>query len=818
MQKVIFYQFSIKPNVLSNFLLVFFFIIFSSFSKQNSNNYPKEKIYIQFDKPNYYVGEDIWFKTYLINAETHTPQTLSNVVYVELINPSNEILETKTIKITDGGGRGNFELSPNLITGEYTVRAYTNFMRNFNSAYFFRKKIYIKALNPDGTINKVPGTNVVDMSKPDIQFFPEGGDLVNGFLNRVGFKAIDINGEGIDIEGTITDNTGKRILKLNSAKFGMGMFEFVPKQDNSYKLNIVHQGTELVYNLPNAINHGVVMQITEHENDFRVTLQSSLNYGLNNFSFIGTQRNGVVFRAELAGSKNNAAIKVPKSSLEQGIVQFTLFDNKKPLCERLSFYETDKANVAINVKPSKQEYGKRELVELEIYLDSIQQPKTLTNMSIAVTDMSAVETNPYGLDIKSQLLLSSELKGNIEQPGYYFYSDDLKRKKNLDILMMTQGWRKFIINDTLSKPSKPTFLAETGINLSGQVKKFFNHKKSATAEVSLTYKNSEEFVHETVVTDLNGKFVFSNLNFLDSTAIIIQAKKIQNTKQTKRAKSPAMNFHIEMDSFMAPKITLKQKQHIEGFSKKAEKITNKIIATEYLEALYKMQKDRVKLDEVVLEAEVFDRNSYFNKKRTELLKNPSYTVDVKDIKGVPPNNWLTALIGRVPGYRSDGTLRGSSSLANNKPLYLLDGYPVDDIENFAFSDIDFIDILVGPRTVIFGLRGGNGVIAVYTKDGSEPSNTNESYKKRGIVSFENPGYTSKKFYEPVYKTQQKEDAKFDYRPTIYWNPTIRLDEHNKTSISFYTSDAISPYRVVLEGISMDGKLIKVESTLNLPAN
>ena len=429
MKKVIFHQFSIKPNVLPNFLLVFFFILFSSFSKQNNNNYPKEKIYIQFDKPNYYVGEDIWFKTYLINAETHTPQTLSNVVYVELINPSNEILETKTIKITDGGGGGNFELSPSLITGEYTVRAYTNFMRNFNSAYFFRKKIYIKALNSDGTINKVPNTNVIDKSKPDIQFFPEGGDLVNGFLNRVGFKAIDINGEGIDIEGTISDNTGKRILRLKSAKFGMGMFEFVPKQDNSYKLNIVHQGTELIYNLPNAINRGVVMQITEHKNDFRVTLQSSLNYGLNNFSFIGTQRNGVVFRAELAGSKNNAAIKVLKSSLEQGIVQFTLFDNKKPLCERLSFYETDKTNVAINIKPSKQEYGKRELVELEIYLDSILQPKTQTNMSIAVTDMSAVETNPYGLDIKSQLLLSSELKGNIEQPGYYFYSDDLKRKK-----------------------------------------------------------------------------------------------------------------------------------------------------------------------------------------------------------------------------------------------------------------------------------------------------------------------------------------------------------------------------------------------------
>ena len=384
--------------------------------------------------------------------------------------------------------------------------------------------------------------------------------------------------------------------------------------------------------------------------------------------------------------------------------------------------------------------------------------------------------------------------------------------------MMTQGWRKFIINDTLNKSSKPTFLAETGISLSEQVKKFFNHKKSATAEVSLTYKNSEEFVHETVVTDHNGKFVFNNLNFLDSTAIIIQAKKIQNTKQTKRAKSPAMNFHIEMDSFIAPEIIVKQKQHAKVFSKKVENIAKQNIATEYLEALYQMQKDRVKLGEVVLEAEIFDRNSNFKKKRTLILKNPSYTVDVKDIKGVPQNNWLTALIGRVPGYRSDGTLRGSNSLANNKPLYLLDGFPVEDIENFAFSEIDFIDIIHSSKATIYGSRGGNGIIAVYTKDGSEPLNTNQGYKKRGIVSFEHPGYTAKKFYEPVYKTQKKQEGKFDYRPTIYWNPTIKLNEQRKASVSFYTSDANSPYRVVLEGISLDGKLIKVETKLNLPVN
>ena len=182
MRKVLLHQSSIKTQILFSFILV---LLFSSFSNQRDKNYSNEKIYIQFDKPNYYVGEDIWFKTYLLNAETHTPNTLSTIVYVELINLSNQIIATKTIKIIDGGGEGNFELSPTLVNGEYTIRAYTNFMRNFNSAYFFRKKINIKALQSEETTDKVLDAKIVMESKPDIQFFPEGGHLVNGFLNRV---------------------------------------------------------------------------------------------------------------------------------------------------------------------------------------------------------------------------------------------------------------------------------------------------------------------------------------------------------------------------------------------------------------------------------------------------------------------------------------------------------------------------------------------------------------------------------------------------------------------------------------------------------
>ena len=822
MKKVIYNPYTIKNIFISNLLIIIVFVLFSSFSYQIDKDSSKEKIYIQFDKPNYYAGENIWFKTYLLNAATHKPETLSKIVYAELISPNNKIIETKTIKISDGGGDGYFQLSPNLDSGEYIVRAYTNYMRNFNSAYFFRKKIHIKALKDKNIPDTPANSNTVIAQKPDLQFFPEGGYLVNGFANRVGFKAVDINGKGIDVEGVITDNTGKKILELKTSKFGMGMFKLTPKPNSSYKLNIVHKGFELTYEIPAAIKHGVAMQIMEHSEDFVATLQSSLSNGLNNFSFYGKQRDRIVFKAKLTSNKNLAIIKVPKNVLTQGIVQFTLVDDtKKPLTERLSFYENEDENLKVDITPTKQEYGTRELVKLNINLDSLIEEEINTNMSISVTDLSAIEPDQFGLDIKSQLLLNSELKGTIEKPGYYFNSDDPERKRNLDILLMTQGWRKFIINDTLKNPLKPTYATETGISFSGQVKNFNNHKKSAIAEVSLTYKNSEEFAHENATTDANGHFAFKNLNFLDSTSVIVQAKKI-NIKKSKRVKIPNMNFHIEMDSFIAPNITLKQKQHLGEFSKQT-----KSISQNYLRPLLKLQEGTIILDEVVVEKDISEIERYYSKKRG-LVKNPSYTIDFKDIKGLPYDDWLTGLVGRVPGYSADGTLRGSirrkdkdefgNEVILGLPLYLLDGTPMSakDIKEISYLDIDFIDIIHSSRAAIYGSRGGNGVIAIYTFDGTKKPTIKKDTKRRGILNFKHPGYgQAKKFYEPVYKIEKQEEVKPDYRSTIYWKPTIELDADNKTSVSFYTSDAISPYKIVLEGITLDGEIIHFETNLNL---
>lgn len=197
-----------------------------------ASNIPREKIYLHIDREVYSAGEDIWFKVYLVDANTHQSEAQSKVVYVNLLDPTNKITATKFIKITDGCGTGDFKLPFNSNQGEYVVQAYTNFMRNFDDAWFFRRMLFVNALQSD-SIHINPGMTKATLSlphlKPDLQFFPDGGYMVDGMVNRIGFKAVGSDGKGIDLSGTILDNSGEKVLDFQSVKFGMGMLKFVPQ-------------------------------------------------------------------------------------------------------------------------------------------------------------------------------------------------------------------------------------------------------------------------------------------------------------------------------------------------------------------------------------------------------------------------------------------------------------------------------------------------------------------------------------------------------------------------------------------------------------
>lgn len=807
------------------------------------NSY-REKIYIHFDKSNYYAGEDMWFKVYLVDAHTHKSYALSKVVYVDLISPSDKIVDTKIIKIDGGGSEGDFKLSKDLINGQYTVRAYTNFMRNFDASYFFRKKMHIISsmeiytLKKDSVIehpiNEEKKDDILDL-KPDVQFFPEGGYLVDNFINRVGFKVVGINGKGIDINGRIVDETGKKIISIRTSKFGMGNFSFTPILGKSYKAEIIYNNLEVSYDLPSTKNEGVLMHVAEYEDNYTINLQSSLPGGTKNFQVIGSKNGEVIYSTTIMEDKTQTMVNISKAALESGIVQFTVLDAKRiPLCERLVYVETKEIKPEINIASSKMKYGTRELIELEISMDQLKKKSVQANMSLSVTDVTFEQKDSLDLDIKSHLLLNSELKGTIENPGYYFYSKDSVRKENLDILMMCQGWRQFIwnegIHDSIENIKHPI---EQGFSFTGNVKKYFNHNKSEPVTVSIIIRNKEMFEIDELQTNEEGRFEFGDYDINDSTSIIIQAKSSNKKKaiSKKSLENPKTNYFIQLDTFVVPEIGMKSLFSNEVYKNRTNQFLELSQPINQTDWSFEVTEEQIELEEVELTAEIGLEKYASYVKNNQLYRRPSQRLDFLELGKYMTGNIIQNLDGKIAGLTVQyvDTIGGkvimdfvaffkrSQSQGLRLPLYLLDGMPVDvaAINSIPMVEVLFVDALKGAKATIYGSAGGHGVIAVYTKDGSEIKSV-DNKERRGIITFIHTGYSQlRKFYEPVYKTNELDQKYPDHRRTICWKPMVNLDKEGKAKISFYSADVSTTYRVVLEGISDNGIPLVSEILLDI---
>ncbi len=790
---------------------------------QIGNDY-KEKVYLHFDKPQYTSGENIWFKAYLVDAKNNKPIALSKVLYVELIDPFNKIMISKTIKIEAHGTAGDFQLPSELTSGKYMVRAYTSYMRNFDNAYFFRKDIQINNLGGEKLDaiskkskrvkkerKKIESTDL----KPDVQFFPEGGNMVNNISNRIGFKAIGTNGKGISISGTIIDDNGVEKVKISTYNLGMGMFGLNPEAGKTYQAIIDYEGKSFTYTLPKALDKGVAMLIINSKDNFRVHLQSSLPDGIKDFILVGRQRGKIVLHSLLEGNNPQRIINISTDILIQGIIQFTLYDkNDKPICERLAFVESAEIEPIVNISPSQKTFGKRDQITINISLKDQLKKAIQADISLAVTDLDVVGSDIYGITIKSQLLLNSELKGVIEHPNYYFESDDSNRKGSLDLLMICQGWRRYIWNDTVDDSIQQyPYAIENGFSFAGSIRRFYSSKIISNVDVSLSFLNKDSFEYFEMKSDEEGKFLFGDFDILDTTKVVIQAKNYWKIKNKGQKKKSMMDYLIELDSIEVPKITRELFQTKTANDSLFDSYISRSKQTYYNDSLFAVANGTIQLTEVNL-ISVKSKIERIKDEKRKMYGQPSYSVDYNDLPYIPYTNPLEALQGRIPGLivNSDGTARftgtGSFSLSNNA-LILLDGMPLDSVDFINADDIDFIDVLKGPETSIYGARGAGGVIVIHSKDGVSQSLRSKIYTspktRLGILSFMHPGYyQAREFYAPKYITEKPDHVKLDYRSTLYWNPTVKIDNQGKAKISFYSADISTTYRVELEGLTTDG--------------
>jgi hypothetical protein len=424
----------------------------------------QEKVFVHTDRNSYIAGEIMWFKVLCLTEDNSKMLSLSKVAYIEVLDKNQQPVLQAKVSLKDGAGSGSFELPLNIHSGNYIFRAYTNWMKNSSSDFFFHQPISI--IN---TIQTDTATNIKNPVSYDAQFFPEGGYLVDQLKSKVAFRVTDNAGKGIDFTGAIADEKGDTVIRFSPSKFGIGNFTFTPGYDKRYKAFIkTVNGNIITQNLPAVIKSGVVMSITEQHaaGKLRINIQSNNGSPLV-YLFIHSQKQIKV--AELVSFANGSAtFEIDKSKLGEGISHITLFNKDyEPLCERL-YFKKPKAQLIIEANTNNNDFLPRKKVSFDLSTKDESSKNTPANMSMSVflTDSSSFSYK----DIYSYLWMTSDLKGNIESPEYYFNNSSQEINEQLDNLMLTHGWRKFKWKEVIHAPKTLKFLPEyEGHIVSGKV-------------------------------------------------------------------------------------------------------------------------------------------------------------------------------------------------------------------------------------------------------------------------------------------------------------------------------------------------------------
>lgn len=795
------------------------------------NKVGSDKVYVQTDKPYYTTGETIWLKAYVVEAIRHLKSPHSQIVYVELIDPADSIVASRRLMVEDVGAAGDIRLSPDWPSGNYTLRAYTNYMRNAEEQYFYRQSIPvwfqdIENKGPaDASINSTElSQDQLSGARPNLQFYPEGGELVVGLKSKMGIKLTDKMGNGIALEGNLLEEDGQPVAVFRTFDFGLGVVSFTPEAGKSYRAEIEVGGVMQTYPIPNILTKGYNLNIGNLGKSLELRVQASPTESLEGCFLIGHIRGGVflqqVFNADQASSFSS---QLSTANLPDGVAQFTLYKpDGEPICERLVFVDNPSDDLSVNFSANKDQYATRQKVSLDIDLQDKSGRPVVADLSLSITDLSAVSNSPTSENIKSWLLLNSDLRGEVKNPGFFFSEPfNGKRRYLLDALMLTHGWRKFVWTNIPEAPM--TYPGEQGILITGATTKLGQPDQPIPTFARLNVLESDLFQNEQE-TDEQGRFSFGPYLFQDTVEMVLQARKLKkNAKKNKGKLSGDRYVNIELTPDVSPPDVL------------SYDFTAPLASSNSLDKYLSISQERKRNDRIFDGMSVnFDEITVTGRRKQktdeEVIKDivsyygePTHRLVMDSLVGTDGSSLFDILM-RMPGVIVSGSypnqsvqIRGSVSFsASTAPLFLLDGNPID--QNFAASmrsnEVFLIDLLSGPEASIYGSRASNGVVALYSRRGSRESTVTE--RKPGIVNFTHPGlYKARQFFSPNYAKKTPDHQKPDLRTTLFWAPKIALDGTKPAKLDFYTCDNTGTYLVKLEGISSTGQLVYETSIIEV---
>lgn len=741
----------------------------------------QEKMFVHTDKAFYLCGEVIWFRLYTVDESFNRPLDISKVGYIEIISEEQKPVMQAKIGLQNGSGNGSFIIPSSLASGSYKLRAYTSRMKNFSAGFYFEQPLTI--IN---TLKSPTQKTTAPSPAYHVNFFAEGGNMVDGINSRIAFKITDAWGNGIDGSGAVT-NGKDTLTRINTLHAGMGSFLLTPEKGTQYQAVLQVNGTSIVQNLPAVYDQGYAMQATDNNAGDQLIVTVTGTSQFNNlpvYLFVHT-RNLVkeVLRAQLSGNK--AVFQVNKQKMGEGMSHLTVFNSaRQPVCERL-YFKRPSAKLKIDIQTDKPEYASRDKISINLKTsDKLLQPQ-IADMSMAVVMIDSLQTLQF-TDIQNWLLLQSELTGSIENPGYYLTDSTTAGNDALNNLLLTQGWRRFKWEDVLARKT-PTFEFITeneGPVLNGVLtdKRTGAVQKNILATLTVP---GENFELRSATSKSDGSIRFNLNDFYSTNEIILQTVNAADSNIKITMANP---FSESFSTAAFPRFNLLEKWK--------DQLLYRSINTQADNA-YLVEKKRQAFTAPVIDTNVFYGKSekmYYLDDYTRFITMDEvmreFVVDVRVRK-------------QSDGYQFRVVNGVYKTLFDQDPLVLIDGLPVSKLDKLmALDPLKFKRIDVATHRHYLGPLISDGIVSFKSYQGDLGG---YELDPNSVVIAYDGLQRQREFYAPLYETaEQKQTRLPDLRNVLYWMPDIKTAEDGKQTVSFYTSDLKSNFAVIVQGLTANG--------------
>lgn len=763
-----------------------------------ANQYATEKLYLHYDKSSYLPGETVWFKAYAM--EGLFPAAASKTLYVDYIADNGTVLSHVVSPLIEGATNGQFEIPSDYNGNWLHVRAYTKWMLNFDTAFLYAHDIRILQ-------KPVPGARPAKLTVvPRLDFFPEGGDAIAGLPGKVAFKVTDQWGNPQKLRGVVMSDKGVVVDSLRVLHDGMGFFTLTPDEGASYTAKWRDEkGAMHTTALPAVKPSGASMQVTVNGTKRIVVINSNAEGEVNGLlHLVGTINQRLVFQNDVTPVAGGVRRVIPTENVSSGVLVLTLFDrNWKPLAERISFLNNNDYSFPASMEVEHWGLGKRKRNEIRISVpDSLQG----ASLSVSVTDASIDRDTAE--NILSGLMLSSELRGKVYHPAYYFADNSDARAQELDLVMLTNGWRRYAWSEIVQGKFAPlTYARDTSyLALSGKLFGVSNSMLSGKENIVLLVKEKDSATKMVILpVNRDASFGDPDIVIFDTVQIYYSLKSKLLTQAEARFlpdRLPAPNYSVFSKGFITDQLlsdTSGNRHHLnlageENRLRDAER--GKMM--ELVTVRAKQKSTVQQMDERYASGLFKGGDGY----QFDLVNDPA-SAGYQSI--------FNYLQGKVAGLQinmagSEPTMmwRGGS------PQVYLDEVLSDAsmISSIPVSDIAYVKVFRPP--FFGGSGGGNGAIAIYTRRGNDAAMA----PSKGLSSNKVSGYSAlKEFYSPNYDRFEPRNEQPDLRTTLYWNPSVIVSGKKPAVLSFYNNDLTKSFRVVIEGMSREGLLTHYEQIM-----